>query len=123
MSHALDVQRARRILLTQIVLALVLALSLSVFDSSIGRDALLGGVAAVAGSAIFIIWSLGRYNAAKPGQIVARLYSGELLKILAIVAVFGIAIKTVEGLNPVALFGGFFIAHVLPPLLANKIAR
>jgi F0F1-type ATP synthase assembly protein I len=54
---------------------------------------------------------------------VARFYGGEVIKIVAIVAVFAAAMKGLDDLNPVALFGSFLVVQVLPPLLANRVAR
>ena len=99
------------------------ALVALLIDFPTARDALIGGAAAVTGSALFALWVFGRYNAAEPGQIVARFYGGELIKIAAIVIVFAAAMKGLDDLNPVALFGAFFVVQVLPTLLANRIAR
>ena len=121
--HNLDAQRARSILKAQLVTMLVVALGALLIDTTAARDALIGGLAAVLGSAVFAFWVFGRYSAKEPGQIVARFYGGELLKIVAIVIVFAAAMKGLDDLNPVALFGAFLVVQVLPPLLANRIAR
>ena len=101
----------------------VVALVAVLIDLATARDALIGGAAAAIGSALFAFWVFGRYNAAEPGQIVARFYGGEVIKIAAIVIVFAAAMKGLEDVNPVALFGAFLVVQVLPPLLANRIAR
>lgn len=121
--HDLDARRARNLLLTQAILAVLVAGLVGLLNVVYARDVLIGGLAALAGTLVFALWVFGRYNAAKPGQIVARFYGGELLRIMAIVVVFGLAMKGLDDLNPVALFGSFFVVQVLPPLLANKIAR
>ena len=122
--HNLDAQRARSILKAQLVTMLVVALVALLIDVTTARDALIGGLAAVVGSAIFAFWVFGRYSAKELGQIVARFYGGELIKIVAIVIVFAAAMKGLgDELNPVAMFGAFLIVQVLPPLLANRIAR
>jgi ATP synthase protein I len=102
---------------------LVIALVVLLIDPLSARDALIGGAAAALGTALFAVWVFGRYSAREPGQIVARFYGGEVIKIVAIVAVFGAAMKGLDDLNPVALFGAFLVVQVLPPLLANRIAR
>jgi len=122
--HNLDVHRAKQILKVQLLTWLAVGLAALVVDVATARDALIGGAAAVLGSAVFAFWVFGRYSAKEPGQIVARFYGGELIKIIAIVAVFAAAMKLLgENLNPVALFGAFLVVQVLPPLLANRIAR
>jgi ATP synthase protein I len=119
----LDVSRAKSILKAQVVTMLVIALVVLLIDPLSARDALIGGAAAALGTALFAVWVFGRYSAREPGQIVARFYGGEVIKIVAIVAVFGAAMKGLDDLNPVALFGAFLVVQVLPPLLANRIAR
>jgi len=119
----LDVRRAKSILKVQVVTMLVIALVVLLIDPLSARDALIGGAAAALGTALFAVWVFGRYSAREPGQIVARFYGGEVIKIVAIVAVFGAAMKGLDDLNPVALFGAFLVVQVLPPLLANRIAR
>lgn len=101
---------------------LAVALAALVAGPLVARDALIGGAAAFLGSALFAVWVFGRYSAGEPGQIVARFYGGELLKIIVIVAVFAAAMKGLQDLNPVALFGAFLVVQVLPPLLANRVA-
>jgi ATP synthase protein I len=121
--HNLDVQRAKSILIAQLITLVVVALVVLLIDPPSARDALIGGAAAVLGTALFAVWVFGRYSASEPGQIVARFYGGEVIKIVAIVAVFAAAMKGLEDLNPVALFGSFLVVQVLPPLLANRVAR
>ena len=119
----LDANRAKRILITQVVATIIVTLIGALFAFTDARDALIGGVAASGGSALFAYWVFGRYSAQQPGQLVSQFYSGELIKIVFIVFVFGLAMKGLEDLNPVALFAAFFVVQVLPPMLANKIAR
>lgn len=121
--HNLDVRRAKRIIVAQLVTMVAVALLALLIGVPAARDALIGGGAAVLGSTLFAVWVFGRYSAREPGQIVARFYGGELIKILAIVAVFAAAMKGLEDLNPVALFVAFLVVQVLPPMLANLIAR
>jgi len=119
----LDASRAKRILIAQLLMTFIVALIGLLFDLLVARDALIGGLAASGGSALFAYWVFGRYNAKQPGQLVSQFYSGELIKIIFIVAVFALAMKGLDDLNPVALFAAFFVVQVLPPMLANKIAR
>ena len=120
--HHLDAHRARQILKAQLLTLVAVALVVLAIDVKLARDALIGGAAAAIGSALFAYWVFGRYRAQDPGQIVARFYGGEVLKIAAIVLVFAAAMKGLDDLNPVAMFGAFFVVQVLPPLLANRIA-
>jgi len=118
----LDARRAGRLVTAQLVTMLAIGALASPFGLDTARDVLIGGFAAWFGSAILAVWVFGRYRAQEPGRIVARFYGGEVIKICVIVVVFAVAIKLVEDLNPVAVFGAFLVVQVLPPLLANRIA-
>lgn len=121
--HNLDARRAKRILVTQLITMVVVALACLLIDLPTARDAFIGGAAAALGSALFAYWVFGRYSAEAPGQLVSRFYGGELIKIVVVIAVFAGAIKGLDDLQPIALFGAFFVVQVLPPLLANRVAR
>jgi ATP synthase protein I len=120
--HNLDARRARRLVLAQLIMAVVVASLAGLHGLHTARDALVGGLAAWLGSAVFAAWVFGRYRAQEPGRIVARFYGGELVKIVTIVLVFAVAMWGLDDLNPIAVFGAFLAVQVLPPLLANKIA-
>ena len=120
--HNLDARRAKRLVVAQLITALIVAALAGLHGLHTARDALVGGSAAWLGSAVFAAWVFGNYRAQQPGRIVARFYGGELLKIITIVLVFAAAMRGLEDLNPIAVFGAFLIVQVLPPLLANKIA-
>ncbi len=120
--HNLDARRAKRLLLTQLVTLVAVTLLTLPLGARVSRDAFLGGLAALLGSAVFAYWVFGRYRAQEPGRIVAGFYGGEVVKLLVVVAVFGLAMYALPDLQPLALFGAFLIVQVLPPLLANKVA-
>lgn len=120
--HNLDARRARRLLATQLVVLLAVGGLAALFGLQTLRDALVGGLAALAGNAIFAVWVFGRYRAQEPGRIVASFYGGEVIKILVVVAVFAAAMVGLQDLDPLALFSAFFVVQVLPPLLANRVA-
>ena len=51
-----------------------------------------------------------------------QIFGGEVLKLTLIAAAFFGAIIWLEPVSPLALFGGFLVVQVFPPLLANRIA-
>ena len=118
----LDVHRAKRILVAQLVATLVVTLIGWVFGPWVGLFAFLGGATATIANALFAYWVFGRYRAGEPGKLVSQFYGGELLKLGFIAAAFAAVILWIEPLRPLALFGAFFVVQVLPPLLANRIA-
>ncbi len=118
----LDIRRAKRILIYQSVLTLVLAGAAVLYDSAAGVSALLGGVITTAGNALFAVVMFGRYRAQDAGKLVFKFYGAELLKLGFVVAMFAVTFVWVAPLNVWALFGAFFMVQVLPPLLAHSRA-
>jgi len=102
---------------------LVIAGSAALLGWRIARDVLIGGSVATLGSVVFALWVFGAYRAREPSRLVMRFYGGELVKILMVATVFGLAVVWLEDINPMAVFGAFLIVQVLPSLLANRIAR
>lgn len=121
--HDLDVRRAKRILIAQIIATMGVALIGSLFGPLVGLYALLGGATATIANTLFAAWVFGRYSAQEPGQLLARFYVAELIKMAFVAAAFAALIIWADPLSPAALFGAFFVVQVLPPLLANRVAR
>jgi len=120
--HNLDARRAKRILIAQAVATAIVTLAGLWFGPRAALFAFLGGATATLANALFAFWVFGRYQAAEPGKLVFQFYGGELLKLAFIAAALAAAIIWLEPLQPIALFGAFFVVYVIPPLLANRIA-
>lgn len=117
----LDARRAKRLILAQAVLALLLFMIAAPFGTVLALSALIGGGAAALGSALFGFWVFGRYRANEPGRLVARFYAAELLKLAVVLAVFGVTFAWFAAVNLIALFAAFLIVQVVPPVLANRL--
>jgi ATP synthase protein I len=117
----LDVRRATRILLIQVVLTLLLAGAATLYDQVAGLSALLGGAITTVATGLFAVVVFGRYRAQEAGKLVFRFYGAELLKLAFVVLMFAATFVWVgpAALNLVTLFGAFFLVQVLPPLLAH----
>lgn len=116
-----DVSRARKIIVSQAVASLLIALAGSLFGIWMGFVALLGGLTATTANALFAYWVFGRYRASEPGRLTGQIYGGEFLKLGFIVAVFAVAVIWLRPFSPLAFFGAFFLVHVVPPMLANRL--
>jgi len=119
----LDVRRAKRILLTQAALTLVLVVVALTYGVPAAASALIGGVTATLANAVFAMLVFGRYHARDPDKLVFRFYGAELLKLLVIALTFAVVFVWVKPLSLFALFGTFLLVQIVPPLLANKVAR
>lgn len=116
----LDIRRAKRILIIQVVLTLVLAAGATLYDATAGLSALIGGGITTVGNGLFAAMVFGRYRAQEAGKLVFRFYGAELLKLGFVVLMLALTYVWVAPLNLAALFGAFFLVQVLPPLLAHS---
>lgn len=121
--HDPNVARVTKLVIAQALLLLLLSVIGMIFNWQIARDVFIGGFAATLGSALFALWLFRRSRSVNPNAQVKQVYAGELLKLAVIVVVFGVAIKKVDDLNPVAMLAAFLIVQIVPLTLANKIAR
>lgn len=119
----LDARRAKRILFAQLIAALIAALAGLVYSPAAGASALLGGMTAAAGNAVFAMRVFGRYRAQNPGRLLAGFYGAELMKLVFVACAFAAIVLLLENIEPIALFGSFLIVQILPIVLVNYIAR
>ena len=115
-----DQRRIRLILLLQLLITLVVTLAALVAGMNAALSALLGGAIAALGNILFALWVFGPYRAQEPGNLLARFYGAEMLKLVLIALLFAVTFVWVKPLNVVALFGTFFLVQVLSPLLAHR---
>ncbi len=117
----LDLRRAGKILRIQLMMVFALALGALFWSQNAALSALLGGLIASIGNALFALWVFARYRAQNPGNLVMRFYGAELLKIVAILGMFAAVFYWVDELMPVVFMLAFFITQVLPPMLAHGL--
>jgi ATP synthase protein I len=116
----LDITRAKRILIIQVVLTIVLAGAATLYEPAAGMSALIGGGITTVANGLFALMVFGSYRAQEAGKLVFRFYGAELLKLGFVVLMLALTFIWVTPLNLVALFGAFFLVQVLPPLLAHR---
>ncbi len=118
----IDAHRAKRILIAQVVATLVVTLLGLPFGLRPAMFALIGGATATIANGLFAYWVFGGYRADEPGRLLMQIYGAEVLKLTLIAAAFLGAIIWLQPVSPLALFGGFLVVQIFPPLLANRIA-
>jgi ATP synthase protein I len=118
--QSLDISRAKRILIIQVVLTVVVAVAAMLYDGSAAWSALIGGSITTVANGLFALMVFGRYRAQEASRLVFRFYGAELLKLGFVVLMFALTFIWVTSLNLAALFGAFFLVQVLPPLLAHS---
>lgn len=108
---------ASRVVLSQLVATLVLAILLFSFGSNPALSALLGGgIATLANWAAFSKIFVP-YRAQSPGHLVARFYGAEIRKILLTLLLFGVIALLVPSVQVATLFGVYFVVQMVPMLV------
>lgn len=116
----LDASRAKRILLTQLVVTLLIALGALFYSPLAAMSALIGGGTATVGNAIFAVWVFGPYRSQNPQVMVVKMYGGELLKLLLIALIFTVVFVWMKPLNLPALLSALLAVQILPPVIATR---
>lgn len=115
-----DQAQLKRLLVWQLIFA---AASLTItlpFGVDLVVSVLIGAGVCLLANWIFAWWVFRRYRAKRPGEITARMYVGEIIKIMTILLLFGLAFASIETLNLPALLGTYFAVQVLPALFASR---
>jgi len=115
-----DARQAKRVLWIQIAMTLVLTALALAFNGLLALSVLIGAAVCTLANGVLAFGIFGRYRAAEPGQMVARFYAAEVLKIVVILSLFGAAFALIDGLNLPALLGTYFLVQVLPVLMASQ---
>lgn len=110
----------RRLLLWQLGFAALALLVASPFGLMALASVGIGAGACLLANWLFAAWVFRRYRAQQPGDLVLRMYGGEVVKITLILALFAVAFATLEDLNLPALLGAYFAVQVLPALFAAR---
>jgi ATP synthase protein I len=114
-----DVLLAKRILVTQLALTLVLTIVALIFGTSVALSVLLGAAVCLLANAIFAFLVFRQYRAQDPAVVVGRFYGAEVVKLSLILGLFAIAFATKAGINPPALLVAYFAVQVLPAVVAS----
>jgi len=115
-----DVLQAKRVLVGQLVLTLLLVAAGSMLGASVALSVLIGAVVCLLASSVFAYWVFRQYRAQEPGSILMRFYGAEVIKLSLILGLFAIAFTTIKGLNLPALLTSYFAVQVLPAVFASS---
>ncbi len=115
-----DAAQVKRVLAAQIVLTLVLTALAAAFGAVHALSVMIGAGVCTMANALLAFWVFKPYRAQEAGVLVMRFYAAEIIKIVFILVMFGIAIALIDGLNFPALLGAYFVAQVIPVLIASS---
>ena len=122
MRHTPDRKKVLLLLRYQVFMLLPVSLGALVFGELAAWSALIGGMVALAANVLFAIVVFGDYRAAQAGNLVARFYAAEVLKLVVVGLTFAALFIWMKPLNVAALFVAFFVVQVVSPLLAHLSA-
>jgi ATP synthase protein I len=115
-----DALQAKRVLIAQLALTLILTAVAVPFGSSAALSVLIGSAACLLATAIFAAWVFRRYRAQRPDELLLRFYGAEVLKLAVVIGLFAVAFATVENLNLPALLGAYFVVQVVSAVFAPR---
>jgi ATP synthase protein I len=110
--------QAKRILIGQLALALVLTAAAVPFGKSAAVSVLIGGGTCFLASTVFAFRVFRQYRAQRPDVLVMRFYGAEVVKLAMVLGLFTLAFATVDGLNLPALLAAYLAVQVLPFVVA-----
>lgn len=118
--HQLDAPQAKRILIGQVVLTLVLTAAALPFGTHIALSVLIGAAVCLLATAVFAFWVFRRYSAQRPDLLLMRFYGAEVAKLVLVLGLFAVAFLTVKEINLPVLLTAYFVVQVLPTVLAPR---
>ncbi len=116
--HQPDALQAKRVLIAQLALTLVLCVTAVPFSLSVALSILIGSTVCLLASAMFAFWVFRKYRAQRPDAIVIRFYTAEAAKIVLVLGLFTVAFATIDSLSLPALLAAYFVVQVLPTVVA-----
>lgn len=110
---------ARKLLLLQAGLFMLIPLALLPLDVTVAFSGLLGGAVAFISSLIMYFLIFRHYRAQQPEKVLAKFYSAEIAKLIFAMAAFAIIVLNVKPLSFAAVILVYFVIQVIPAILIN----
>ncbi|MCG8426959.1 MAG: ATP synthase subunit I [Chromatiales bacterium] len=117
--HLGDKSQAKRIILSQLAMTLIAALALLFVGWITAYSGFVGGIIATIANGVFAFKVFAPYQAQKPGKLLARFYSGELLKLAVTGLLFAAAVLWVEPLSIGAVVGVYLFVAIVPMFISH----
>lgn len=115
-----DVLPAKRVLQVQAILGVFAALIALPFGPPAAVSAVLGGGTCLVANGLSALWIFRDYQARHPERLLLRLYGGEVLKVMVVIAVFAAAFTLIADLRlPVLLAAYLFVQVASAPIAAQ----
>lgn len=118
--HPSDASQAKRVLIAELALTLVLTATAIPFGTLVALSVLIGAGTCFLASAIFAFGVFRNYRAQQPDALVTRFYAAEVAKLAVVLGLFGLAFATVGNLNVPVLLAAYLAVQVLPAVFASS---
>ena len=116
--HQPDALQAKRVLIAQLALTLILTAVAAPFGASAAVSVLIGSGACLLATGVFAFWVFRRYQAQRPDVLLMRFYGAEVAKLAVVLGLFTAAFATIDDLILPALLAAYFAVQVLPAVFA-----
>jgi F0F1-type ATP synthase assembly protein I len=113
-----QIQVPLRMLLIQVALTIVLALSGLAFSPEAALSILIGGGACSLATALFAATVFGPYRAGRPEALLGKIVGAEIGKLILLVGIFVFAFAKVQGLVIPAMLAAYFAAQLMSAMIA-----
>lgn len=112
--HTASRQQAKRFVLTQLLVTIILSVLLLGFSAVTAYSALTGGLIATIGNAWFALKVFKTEPTVAAGTLLATFYVGEIIKIILTGAMFILAFVLIKPISVLALLVTYFLIHMTP---------
>ena len=114
-----DGEQVKRILILQLVSAIIFSILASLWGFWIGRSAGIGAGIALITNGLFAYQLFRPYRAGALSALSRQIYGAAFLRIILALVLFGIAFSTVERLSMPTLIIAYAIVQLFPPMVAS----
>ncbi|MDP0561575.1 MAG: F0F1 ATP synthase subunit I [Candidatus Endonucleobacter sp. (ex Gigantidas childressi)] len=112
-----------RVIVVQLVTSILLAVSGLSVGVSTAQSVFIGGLCCCIPNAFFV-WKAFRYKGARSSRkVLVSFYQGEVGKLVLTITAFTLVFKLIKTVEPMALFGAFFVVQLtnwLAPFLIKQ---
>lgn len=112
-------KQAKSLLKAQALIGAIAAACVAPFGTHLALSVGLGALVCLLANALFGWLVFRDYDAGQSGEIVARFYGAEMVKLVLVIGAFAAAWTLVDSLSVPALLGGYLATSLLPPMLTS----
>lgn len=117
-----DALLAKKTLQVQVILGLSALLIALPFGWQVVMSVMIGVGSCLFANSLFAVLVFRGYRAQEPGRLLLNIYGAEVVKLVVLVGLFGVAFATLDGLNVPALLVAYLVIQVASTLIAAQLS-